>query len=125
MFEATGAQWAVAQTPPAMRRGGLGVDPLPPRNAEVAERIARRRSAAGGSVTSGITGGAEQKAAAEKTAAKKTAAKKTAAKKAGAKKSAAKKSGAKPRPAKKSAPTAELGNTGSSGEADADGRRDA
>jgi hypothetical protein len=57
--------------------------------------------------------------------AKKTAAKKTAAKKAGAKKSAAKKSGAKPRPAKKSAPTAELGNTGSSGEADADGRREA
>jgi hypothetical protein len=60
-----------------------------------------------------------------KSPAKKTAAKKTAAKKAAPKKAAAKKSGAKPRSAKKSAPTAELGNTGSSGEADADGRRDA
>jgi Histone H1-like nucleoprotein HC2/S1 RNA binding domain/Zc3h12a-like Ribonuclease NYN domain len=68
---------------------------------------------------------ATKKAASKRSSTRKTAAKKTPAKKSAAKKTATKKSGAKPRPARKSALATELGSTGSSGEADADGRKDA
>jgi len=42
LFEATGADWAVPQPPPAMRFGGDGVDPVPPSSAAVEQLIAAR-----------------------------------------------------------------------------------
>lgn len=42
LFEATGAEWAVPQPPPAMRFGGDGVDPVPPSSTAVEEMIAAR-----------------------------------------------------------------------------------
>jgi WS/DGAT/MGAT family acyltransferase len=44
LFEATGAEWAVPQPPPAMRFGGDGVDPVPPSSTAVEEMIAARAS---------------------------------------------------------------------------------
>jgi diacylglycerol O-acyltransferase / wax synthase len=44
LFEATGADWAVPQSPPAMRRGGLGVTAIPPSSPAVAKRVAQRRA---------------------------------------------------------------------------------
>jgi diacylglycerol O-acyltransferase / wax synthase len=44
LFEATGAEWAVPQTPPEMRRGGTGVTPLPPSRPAVAKRVAQQRA---------------------------------------------------------------------------------
>ena len=44
LFEVTGAEWAVPQEPPPMRKGGDGVDPIEPRTAEVKERIAATKS---------------------------------------------------------------------------------
>ncbi|WP_083914852.1 WS/DGAT/MGAT family O-acyltransferase [Ilumatobacter nonamiensis] len=90
LFEATGAEWAVAQAPPAMRRGGLGVESRPPRSADVAARLARKQA-----VTDDPSVGAEtpatRKSAAskKKVATKKVAKKKPAKKRASAKKKAA------------------------------------
>ena len=39
MFEATGAEWAVPQTPPPMRYGGDGVEPIEPSSEEVRQRV--------------------------------------------------------------------------------------
>lgn len=44
LFEATGAEWAVAQTPPPMRKGGDGVAPVAPRSQAVKDRIAVKHS---------------------------------------------------------------------------------
>ena len=40
LFEATGAEWAVPQSPPPMRKGGDGVEPVAPSNQAVVDRIA-------------------------------------------------------------------------------------
>ena len=42
LFEATGADWAVPPSPPAMRFGGDGVEPIPPSSAAVEEMIEAR-----------------------------------------------------------------------------------
>ncbi len=42
LFEATGAEWATPQRPPAMRVGGDGVDPIPPSSEAVQQMIAVR-----------------------------------------------------------------------------------
>ncbi len=42
LFEATGADWAVPQSPPAMRFGGDGVEAIPPSSAAVEEMIQAR-----------------------------------------------------------------------------------
>ena len=44
LFEATGAEWAVPQAPPAMRFGGDNVDPVPPTSEAVEEMIAARHA---------------------------------------------------------------------------------
>ena len=44
MFEATGAEWAVPQTPPPMRYGGDGVEPVEPSSEEVRQRIEATRA---------------------------------------------------------------------------------
>ena len=97
LFEATGAEWAVPQPPPPMRKGGDGVDPIAPSSDEVREHIEARRE---------VEFIAPKKTAAKKAASKKRTAKKTAAKKAAprkrtAKKTAAKKAAPKKRTAKK------------------------
>ena len=105
LFEATGAEWAVPQAPAPMRRGGLGIEAVPPSSPAVAERIAAKRAAVRQpSVATSVTdASAASKGATKKSATKKSAAKKSAAKKRATKKSAAKKSTAKKRTAKKSA----------------------
>ena len=40
LFEATGAEWAVSQSPPPMRKGGDGVRPVAPSSQAVKDRIA-------------------------------------------------------------------------------------
>ncbi len=45
LFEATGAEWVVPQSPPSMRRGGAGVDPVPPKS-EAAKQATGRTPAA-------------------------------------------------------------------------------
>jgi WS/DGAT/MGAT family acyltransferase len=50
MFEATGAEWAVPQTPPPMRYGGDGVEPVEPSSEEVRQRIEATRALLGASV---------------------------------------------------------------------------
>jgi WS/DGAT/MGAT family acyltransferase len=47
MFEVTGAEWAVPQTPPPMRRGGDGVDPIEPSSEEVRQRVKATRELLG------------------------------------------------------------------------------
>ena len=44
LFEATGAEWAVPQSRPPMRKGGDGVEPIAPTNQAVKDRIAGKRS---------------------------------------------------------------------------------
>ena len=43
LFEATGAEWAVPQPPPPMRKGGDGVGPVAPSSKAVEDRIAADR----------------------------------------------------------------------------------
>lgn len=98
LFEATGAEWAEPPTAPPMRRGGHGVDAVPPSHPDVVERIAKKRS-----VTSAPSVVAK-KAAAKKSAAEKSAAEKSAAKTAPAKKTTSKqKAGAKSKASSKRA----------------------
>ncbi len=102
LFEATGAEWAEPPMPPEMRRGGLGIEAVPPSSPEVAARIARKRDVSGAPSITASDRTARKKTATRKTVAKKTAAKKTAAKKKTAvKKTAAKKTAAKKTAAKK------------------------
>ncbi len=79
LFEATGADWAVAPKPPSMRFGGDGVEPVKPSSTDVEEMIKARADL-------------EAKALGKSTPAKKAPAKPTAAKKAAAKRTTAKKS---------------------------------
>jgi hypothetical protein len=95
LFEATGAEWAVPQPPPAMRHGGDGVEPVTaPTGAAPLKPPSAKRSPAKQSPV--------KKSVAKRTPAKRSVAKKTPAKKSPAKKSPAKKSPAKKSPAKKS-----------------------
>lgn len=80
MFEVTGAEWAVPQTPPSMRYGGDGVEPIEPSSEELRKRIEAKRETVNTKV-----------AATKKTTTKKAAAKKTATKKPAAKRSSRKK----------------------------------
>ncbi len=98
LFEATGAEWAVPQPPPPMRKGGDGVDPIAPSNEEVRDRIEARHSVA-----------EAPSVRAKKASKKKTSPKKPTPKKAALKKASPKKRGpktkaaavAKPRPSRK------------------------
>ena len=113
LFEATGAEWAVPQPPPAMRKGGDGVEAGRAghgdegRGEEGADKETRRPKTP--TKKAPAKKAATKKAAAKKTATKKAAAKKAATKKKAAKKSAgeeeapAKKAAAKRAPAKKAA----------------------
>jgi diacylglycerol O-acyltransferase len=78
LFEATGAERAVPQVAPSMRKGGDGVAPVAPKSEAAKKAAAKKQSAA-------------KKPTAKKTATKKTATKKTTAKKTTAKKTTAKK----------------------------------
>ncbi len=113
LFEATGAEWAVPQPPPAMRAGGDGVDPVPPSSEAVEQMIAARAALAAQTIAA-VTPSAKKAPAKKKPAAKKMApAKKAAAKKkAPAKKAAAKKKApAKKAAAKKKAPAKRSAST--------------
>ena len=109
LFEVTGAEWAEPPLPPAMRVGGDGVEPVAPRSAAVASRIARKRAVTRSASTSPAAGAPRTKTATTKSAArttttrKKSAVKKSATRKTVAKKSAVKKSATKKTVAKKSA----------------------
>ena len=85
LFEATGAEWAVPQPPPPMRKGGDGVEPIAPSNQAVKDRIAGKRT-----ITNAPSVKAKQTTAA-KPSADEPAARKPAARKPAAKKPAAKK----------------------------------
>ncbi|MEP6389003.1 MAG: wax ester/triacylglycerol synthase family O-acyltransferase [Halioglobus sp.] len=102
MFEATGAEWAEPQTPPSMRYGGDGVEPIEPSSEELRKRIEAQRKMVGIKVDTTKKAPARKKAT-RKTAAKKTPVKKPAAKKTTAKKTAAKKTAPKKTPVKKTA----------------------
>ncbi|MFK7917577.1 MAG: wax ester/triacylglycerol synthase family O-acyltransferase [Ilumatobacter sp.] len=102
MFEATGAEWAEPQAPAPMRRGGLGVEAVPPSTPEIAERIAEKQAMDHApSISPASSKAAPKKAAAKQAATKKVTAKKATAKKAAAKKTPAKKATAKKAAAKK------------------------
>jgi diacylglycerol O-acyltransferase / wax synthase len=75
LFEATGAEWAVPQPAPSMRKGGDGVDPVAPKSQAVRDRIAKKAPAKKAPVKTP----AAKKPAARKTVARKPAAKKPAA----------------------------------------------
>ncbi len=100
LFEATGAEWAVEQTPPPMRRGGGTVAPIPPSSDAVAERIAQRADTMTPSVATPIV---QNRAASKKRAATKSASKTKTSRTKTSKKSAAKKPAVKKRAKKKGA----------------------
>ena len=78
LFEATGAEWAVPQPPPPMRKGGDGVEAVAPSSQAVKDRIAADRTR---SPSIQPKSAPTKKTVAKKTVAKKTVAKKTAGKK--------------------------------------------
>lgn len=78
LFEATGAEWAVPQPPPAMRNGGDGVDPIAPSTDTMESRLAAK---AGTAKKPGAKKPAAKKSAAKKSGTKTPAKKKTAKKK--------------------------------------------
>lgn len=91
LFEATGAEWAVPQTAPPMRKGGDGVQPVAPRSQAVRDRIAakggvRERPANTGNITAARKVSARE-ATAHKATPNKAAPAKVAAKKASTKES--------------------------------------
>ncbi|MEO6126477.1 MAG: wax ester/triacylglycerol synthase family O-acyltransferase [Ilumatobacteraceae bacterium] len=45
LFDATGAEWAVPQQPPSMRKGGDGVDPVAPKSQATRDRLAPKKAA--------------------------------------------------------------------------------
>lgn len=45
LFEATGAEWAVPPAPPSMRKGGDGVEPVPPKQQVTRDRLAKKAPA--------------------------------------------------------------------------------
>ncbi|WP_420451137.1 wax ester/triacylglycerol synthase family O-acyltransferase [Ilumatobacter sp.] len=100
LFEATGAEWAVAPKPPPMRVGVAGADPLPPSSDVVAERIATKRAVAGPSVGAKAPAG---KAASKTTASRKAASRKAASTKAASKKAASRKAASKKAASRKKA----------------------
>jgi diacylglycerol O-acyltransferase len=77
LFEATGAEWAEPQAPPAMRRGGSGVAPVPRRTPPAGPASATKRTA-------------PKRTAAKRTATKRTATKRTAPKRTATKRAASK-----------------------------------
>jgi hypothetical protein len=94
LFEATGAEWAVPQPPPAMRVGPQPVVVPTKKKKSSAKVSAGKKSPAKKSAPkkSAVTKSAAKKSAGTKSSAKKSAPKKSAAKKSSAKKSAPKKS---------------------------------
>jgi len=70
LFEATGADWAVPPSPPAMRRGGHGTEAIPPSNPEVARRIEKQREIRVMSMSSTAKGAAKEPAAVKTTSPK-------------------------------------------------------
>jgi len=105
LFDATGAEWAEPPKPAPMRRGGLGIEPVPPSSPQVAERIAKKQAVTRQQSVAPTNSAAKKQAPAKKkVAAKKKASakKKVAAKKKASakkqtprKKAAARKSSAK------------------------------
>ena len=121
LFEATGAEWAVPQPPPSMRKGGDGVAPVAPSTQAVKDRIAAKKTVGkapsfragtnlGGSVTEArpatknppMSNSATINSATENPVRKKSEGKKPATKKSEGKTSTAKTSTAKTSTAKKS-----------------------
>ena len=96
LFEATGAERAVPQPPPAMRKGGDGVVAVAPSSQALKDRIAADRTRTRRPSIQPKPA-ATRKAVATKTVSKKAVAKKTVAKKAVAKKTVARKAVAKKR----------------------------
>ena len=96
LFEATGAERAVPQPPPAMRKGGDGVVAVAPSSQALKDRIAADRTRTRRPSIQPKPA-ATRKAVATKTVSKKAVAKKTVAKKTVAKKTVAKKTVAKKR----------------------------
>lgn len=82
LFEATGAEWAVPQSPPAMRVGGDGVEPVPPSSEAVEQMIEARAQmeariqAATGASPSKTSGSEPKKGSTKKAPAKKASTKK-------------------------------------------------
>lgn len=109
LFEATGAEWAVPQSPPPMRKGGDGVEPVAPSNQAVIDRIAVQNAILNApSVTAARTPapkGSTKKSAAKKAAGKKPVEEKPVAKRSAPKRPVEKKSAAKKPGAKKRATT--------------------
>ncbi|MEP1122421.1 MAG: wax ester/triacylglycerol synthase family O-acyltransferase [Ilumatobacter sp.] len=92
LFEATGAEWAEPPMPPPMRRGGLGIEAVPPSSPEVAARVADERAVTGApSIPAGTKRAASKRAASKRAASKKAASKKAASKKTATKKTASRK----------------------------------
>ncbi len=96
LFEATGAEWAEPQSPPAMRKGGDGVEPIGARTttsttpAPVKTRSSARRPAASAATRSQAKKSQPKKAQAKKAQAKKAQPKKAQSKAKSTKKAAAK-----------------------------------
>lgn len=89
LFEATGAEWAVPQPPPAMRHGGDGVAPIPAVDATGNPDVTAVRADGTSPKTTTSKKAGGKTASAKKNSARKTRSKKTANKKAGAKKATA------------------------------------
>ncbi len=85
LFEATGAEWAEPQAPPAMRKGGDGVEPIPPRTELPATPPSNGSAPRSSARTSAPAKATARKASATKTSAKKAPAKKRSGKKGTAK----------------------------------------
>ena len=102
LFEASGAEWAVPQAPPAMRFGGDGVDPIPPSSAAV-EQMIQARASFEAQARRAVSKGTATPKAAKKSVKKKPVKRKPITKKATAKKSGTKKAGAKKSASKKAA----------------------
>ena len=88
LFEATGAQWAVPQPPPPMRKGGDGVAPVAPSSQAVKDRIASDRTITRRASIPPPAAPAAIKAVAKKAVAKKAVARKAVAHTAGVKRKA-------------------------------------
>lgn len=107
LFEATGAEWAVPQPPPAMRHGGDGVEPVAgPAVATPAKRSPARKAP--------VKQSPVKKSPVNKAVAKKSPVKKSPAKKAVAKKSLVKTAVAKKSPVKKAVAKQRASNAGGS-----------
>ncbi|MEM9745942.1 MAG: wax ester/triacylglycerol synthase family O-acyltransferase [Actinomycetota bacterium] len=98
MFEVSGAEWAEPPSPPAMRYGGDGVDPIPPTDPELTARLAGMTTAPVESSSSSTNGNGSGAGTGRPSAKKRSSSKgsgSTASKSTGSGSKASKKSGKK------------------------------